>query len=300
MRGFIVFITLFLALTSLHCSAGIYKYKDENGNWKFSDKAPNSKQKTSSVETLHYKKAKRKAVPKVVVKADGDKYKLVVENPFYAPIEIKVKSSMFAGGIKHLVIDANSVKTLLSGLREVPEYRYYWVMGDPKARHEKQAYKFPVSSRKLFKITQSFNGRFSHSKRPNKYAVDIGMDIGTYIIAARGGTVIHVTDNFHLGAAKQYFIDKANVVEILHDDGTYATYAHILLGSAMVEPGDKVVAGDKIARSGTTGYSTGPHLHFVIRKNSGFRTVSQSFVYVDNTNRKFRPEAGMNIGGFND
>ena len=54
----------------------------------------------------------------------------------------------------------------------------------------------------------------------------------------------------------------ANFVEIRHADGTIGKYFHLQQGSVLVEPGQAVGRGVAIARSGDTGYSTTPHLHF--------------------------------------
>ena len=52
------------------------------------------------------------------------------------------------------------------------------------------------------------------------------------------------------------------------DDIIYeVSYAHLYPNSAKVKTGDKVIAGQKIAGIGTTGYSTGPHLHFQVKKD---------------------------------
>jgi len=124
------------------------------------------------------------------------------------------------------------------------------------------------------------------------------MRFGTEISAAREGTVIWVKDDYHLGGKKAYFMDKANFVKVLHQDGTYAVYAHILQGSSFVKPGDRVKAGDKLARSGSSGYSTGPHLHFVIQKNIGMKTVSIPFKFFGANGHSFTPQKGMNVAGF--
>jgi murein DD-endopeptidase MepM/ murein hydrolase activator NlpD len=58
-----------------------------------------------------------------------------------------------------------------------------------------------------------------------------------------------------------------NVVDISHD-GTWSTrYGHISRFSAGLRPGDRVKQGDVIAFVGNTGRSTGPHLHFEVRRN---------------------------------
>jgi murein DD-endopeptidase MepM/ murein hydrolase activator NlpD len=57
-------------------------------------------------------------------------------------------------------------------------------------------------------------------------------------------------------------------VKIKHEDGTYSFYAH--LSSKTVQPGAKVAAGRLIGFVGSTGNSTGPHLHFEVRKSAAF------------------------------
>jgi murein DD-endopeptidase MepM/ murein hydrolase activator NlpD len=54
-----------------------------------------------------------------------------------------------------------------------------------------------------------------------------------------------------------------NQIVIQHPCGYYTQYAHLSLLEA--EPGDRVRAGDRIGLSGTSGNSTGPHLHFEVR-----------------------------------
>jgi murein DD-endopeptidase MepM/ murein hydrolase activator NlpD len=62
------------------------------------------------------------------------------------------------------------------------------------------------------------------------------------------------------------YIDKANTVAIVHDDGTVAEYAHLSPGPDSVKPGQRVAAGELLGYSGNTGYSSGPHLHFIVSR----------------------------------
>ncbi|MBS4030422.1 MAG: M23 family metallopeptidase [Clostridiales bacterium] len=84
--------------------------------------------------------------------------------------------------------------------------------------------------------------------------IDIGAPYGSPVRASADGTV----------SAARYRAGWGNLVVINH--GTYTTYyAH--LKRFLVKPGDKVVKGQLIAEVGSTGYSTGPHLHFEIHIN---------------------------------
>ncbi|GEM_PF-801874 len=94
------------------------------------------------------------------------------------------------------------------------------------------------------------------------YGIDIACPRGTNIYAAKGGVV--TTATYH--ASYGYYI------LINHLDGTSTLYAHCNTGSLKVKKGDTVERGQIIAGVGTTGVSTGYHLHFEVRVNG--KTVS--------------------------
>ena len=91
--------------------------------------------------------------------------------------------------------------------------------------------------------------------------------------AARGGVVVK-TENRQSGRGNN---PSGNYVRILHDDGTMGVYLHLMKGSVSVTEGQRVAAGSFIARSGNTGNSTGPHLHFVVQRNVGLALESIPF-----------------------
>ncbi len=84
--------------------------------------------------------------------------------------------------------------------------------------------------------------------------VDFTVDTGTPVQAAAGGVVVYSQFN-----ASGY----GNLIEVDHGNGMVSRYAH--LSRALVREGDIVLKGQKIGLVGSTGRSTGPHLHFEIR-----------------------------------
>src|SRR6185437_8563594 len=116
-------------------------------------------------------------------------------------------------------------------------------------------------------VSQAHGGRLtSHNNRENLYAVDFAMPVGSAVTAARGGVVIDVTLTHHEGGFDMSYLDKANTIAIVHDDGTVAEYAHLSPGPALIKLGQRVEAGQLIGYSGSTGYSSGPHLHFIVSR----------------------------------
>lgn len=147
-------------------------------------------------------------------------------------------------------------------------FRYSHHFGRLDAVHDPAAvYRLPFQEGQSFAVTQAYGGRLtSHNNRENLYAVDFAMPRGTPVVAARAGVVIDATLRHHEGGFDARFLDKANTVAIVHDDGTVAEYAHLSPGTHFVTVGQRVAEGDLIGHSGNTGYSSGPHLHFIVSK----------------------------------
>lgn len=88
--------------------------------------------------------------------------------------------------------------------------------------------------------------------------IDIGASTGSSIVAADGGTVVGASYSSSMG----YY------VMINHGNGITTVYMHC--SSLLVSSGQKVSKGQQIARVGSTGLSTGPHLHFSVMKNGSY------------------------------
>lgn len=98
-------------------------------------------------------------------------------------------------------------------------------------------------------------------------AVDFGSANinGSPVLAVKDGTVI-VSQALKSGSS---YYSYGEYVIIDHHDGTYTLYAHMQPDSRLVNVGDEVKQGQQIGVVGTTGNSTGPHLHFEVRTGSG-------------------------------
>lgn len=117
----------------------------------------------------------------------------------------------------------------------------------------------PGTARLVWRTTSHFN---PGNRGVGLYAIDFEMPIGTTLIAARAGKVVAVQDRFMDGNDRDL---EENFVMIQHADGTVARYIHLKLGGALVAMGDDVKQGQRIALSGNTGQTGGPHLHFDVQ-----------------------------------
>ncbi|NBI05515.1 peptidoglycan DD-metalloendopeptidase family protein [Senegalia massiliensis] len=122
-----------------------------------------------------------------------------------------------------------------------------------------RAYKWPVPGHN--RVTSPFGNRthpiFGTVRMHT--GIDIGAPSGSTVVATRDGIVL--SSGWKGGYGK--------TVMVTHDNGTTSLYAHN--SSLLVSPGQFVRQGQAIARIGSTGNSTGPHLHFEIRVNGNYR-----------------------------
>ncbi len=124
-------------------------------------------------------------------------------------------------------------------------------------------YELPFQKGKKVYLIQAYDSKFSHK---NELSLDFKIKIGTPIHAAREGIVIDIKEDSKEGGLKDEHLSQGNHVLIQHDDNTYAGYWHLEYNGALVEIGDTIEKGQLIGRSGNTGYSAFPHLHFWVYK----------------------------------
>lgn len=110
------------------------------------------------------------------------------------------------------------------------------------------------------RISDDFGMRMHPTLGINKMhnGIDLAAPTGSSILAAYSGTVV----------AAAYSSSMGNYVMIDHGDGLYTIYMHA--SALYVSTGQEVTAGQNIAAVGSTGRSTGPHLHFGVRLNGSY------------------------------
>ena len=301
----VLFFTV--CMVSFGLSAGdLYKWEDADGVWHFSSTPPVTDDQFETVAMPADPK------PLVTMRKLGierePEYSFV--NNIWGPIELELKLND-ADNVTtepplpaRLVLPGQAEQRLLTIRATDPgqgfSYRlsYQQMIGPPLDRLPDEVNYYPPFPLGLqFPISQGFDNDQTHSEPPNQYAVDIVMPIGTPILAARSGRIMDMEDNFHGAAQQERYLTRSNQIRILHDDGTMAVYAHLQPNSIRVRRGVNVKRGQWIANSGNTGYSSGPHLHFVIQLNAGMSLESLPFRFVTPVGGTITPAKRMMISG---
>jgi hypothetical protein len=299
-----MFVSLALSMSLVPAVAdakNIYKYQDENGIWHFTDRAPED---DTQFETVYME---REPEPRIRMRQEGTKESpvYILFNDFWGPVEIELKLLDDKNVISEPPLPARFVvpgqkEKVLVGLGPLDPQRGYQyrlsmasVPGKPVPTPVRDMVILPpFSPKEAYPITQGFQGEKTHTTPDSEFAIDIAMPVGTPIHAVRAGTVMDVEEDFNKGGIdRKKFVDKANHVRVLHVDGTMALYAHLDLASVSVRPGARVRAGQQIARSGNTGFSSGPHLHFAIQQNTGMKLISVPFSFKTVQGGVVTPEA---------
>jgi murein DD-endopeptidase MepM/ murein hydrolase activator NlpD len=273
-----------LALSTTMATAQTgYRYRDANGQWVFTDRAPASATPVDSFVLRHENSTLHISVDR---SDDAESAQLIAVNDCLCVVTFEV--SIVQSGFSAIPDGAGYRATLAPGTRQIlvrgthidsahAALKYVWraVLGSPDAVHLPQRpYRVPFGIGSTYLISQAYPSRITHTTADSQYAVDIALPDGTPVYAAREGTVINARHDSFRGNTAPVMLDQANVIEILHNDGTIAIYGHLHWDSIRVRIGARVARGEYIADSGNTGFTSGPHLHFAVIRNAGTTNVS--------------------------
>jgi hypothetical protein len=129
--------------------------------------------------------------------------------------------------------------------------------------HETSEYVLPFPVGHGYTCIQGYVGRTYHVG-VFKYGLDFDMPMGALVTAAREGQVIFIEASHSDRASGT---ENANVVIVLHEDGTFGRYVHLTQDGVLVDVGDSVAKGDPIGLSGSSGDPWMPHLHFDVTED---------------------------------
>jgi murein DD-endopeptidase MepM/ murein hydrolase activator NlpD len=300
-RHFLAYSLLGLGLASIAVGAlargDVYKWTDSKGNVHYEDR--NSGNPDTIKLSPKGPPPDPSALADLEVVRNGDSSEVYVSNRLGGPIQVQLLLTEARNVIADPELPLTQLlparsRVLLSRIMPGPGQAASYAVGmsampgDPHAMPDDKVYALPMDESSHWQLGQGFHGGFSHDDEQNRYAVDLVVPTGTPILAARDGVVMQVESAFdRTGLNKQKYGERANLVRILHDDGTMAVYAHLQENGVYVRVGDRVSVGQQIAASGNTGYSSGPHLHFCLQINTGMRLVSIPFRMV--TSRGYLP-----------
>ena len=280
MLGRILLLLGLPLLASPALALTIYKYTDANGVVTYNDQAAPGAQvfvfRDRMVEKLDTQ-----------VKLETRKHDagetLLVRNDLFAPVDIELKLENVENAvgaptkpIRWVLPPRSQIRLATLAPRDASKPIRYAQAATRAWRSASVTQALQISAalaRWSVRLTQGANGQYSHFTPKGRYAVDIAMPEGTPIVAARGGMVVKIK-NEQSGRGNN---PAGNFVRIMHDDGTMGVYLHLMKGSVAVREGQRVESGTRIARSGNTGNSTGPHLHFVVQRNVGLAIESIPF-----------------------
>jgi murein DD-endopeptidase MepM/ murein hydrolase activator NlpD len=279
----IVTAALAVALPAAALAQAAYRYRDANGQWVFGDRAASAAAPAGDAISLTHE---HEALRVSVERADTDATTQLIgvnECLCVVTLRVSIEQSDFAqisrGHAYQASLEPGARQVLVSAphLRGESRLRYSWTfaLGSPKAVHSPASpYRAPFAVGETFTVTQAYPTRITHVTPDSAYAIDFALPDGTPVYAAREGTVINVRHDSFRGAPLPAMLDQANLIEILHDDGTIGVYGHLHWDSIRVHIGQRVARGEYIANSGNTGFSTGPHLHFAVWRNAGTTDIS--------------------------
>ena len=176
----------------------------------------------------------------------GDRFDIIVEHRRAATGETQTGNLLYAGLDRATGRDIQLMPWTIGGSKQ-------WMEASGVGRESSNGFRMPVNGR----VTSNFGRRVHPILRYTRFhaGIDFGAPYGSPIMAAANGQVVSAGWQGGYGRA----------VKIGHGGGIQTLYGH--MSSLAVAPGQQVVAGQVIGYVGSSGFSTGPHLHYELHRN---------------------------------
>jgi murein DD-endopeptidase MepM/ murein hydrolase activator NlpD len=176
------------------------------------------------------------------------------------------------------------------------DFNYLYTVGDPSLEVDEDfPYLLPYKHGKRVRVGQGNNGSGTHT---GINAIDFNLEIGDSIYAARRGLVIEVKEDSNMGGDNPKFEPYGNFIKVYHEDGTLGSYVHLKKNGSLVKKGDQISKGQLIGFSGNTGWSSGPHLHFMVAQNRDFQNFTLPIKFLNYNNELFIPIESKSYYGY--
>ena len=201
-------------------------------------------------------------------------FKMLVTNDEFCPVSFKIDFELTnlkstQGNNKIFVVPAKTKNFVFTELEIIKPAKYGFTyktlanFGDHNQTSYDADFEYalPFEKGKSFEIHQGYFGKSTHH---NENSLDFKMPVSTPILAARDGIVVKIVKHNYITCFEKKCAEFNNYILIYHTDGTFARYVHLKKEGVTVKEGDAVKQNDLIGYSGNTGWSNGPHLHFMI------------------------------------
>lgn len=166
-----------------------------------------------------------------------------------------------------IFVNQNDYHILSTSDKDLPTKswsHWTWLPGFKGSLAEKEVLSPLLSENKV----SSGPGEGIH-KNEKFYGYDFSVPLGTPVRAMMSGRVVRVVEHYAEAHQDEKRLDHVNRVEILHEDGSLASYSHLNTQSVSVNVCDQIQSGHAFAQTGHNGYSSGPHLHVEILRPAG-------------------------------
>lgn len=136
-------------------------------------------------------------------------------------------------------------------------------LGDPSKALRPVKMQLPFQKDRSYRLIQGYASEPTHNSDWSRYALDFGLAVGDTVCAAADGYVVGQVTDYRSGGPGEEWKNYGNFITLYHpESGLFTQYVHLKYRGSLVQPGDRVQAGQPIGMAGMTGQTNIEHLHF--------------------------------------